>query len=160
MDNFEKLVEQYTPMMYKIIHSLKIHKNFEHFHSVALQALWEASTKYDNRTSAFSTYAYTIIRGRLLNELQSESRYDKHNVPSSNDLLEFNESQSYKHNYFEEELILQYCEQLTDHQKKWVIHTFLHGLSLDQIADLYQVKKSAVKSWRKTALQKLRKLLR
>ena len=161
MDSFEKLVQQYTPMMYKIMHSLKIYKNLEHFHSIALQALWEACMKYDNCSSSFSTFAYTIIRGRLLNELQIEGRYDKHNVPSVMDLLEFNLDHSYTHNYLIEEAdaISQYCEGLTEYQKRWVIHTFLYDHSLDDIAAIYQVAKPVVKSWRRSALDKLRKQL-
>lgn len=162
MDNFEKLVQQYTPMMYKIMHSLKIYKNLEHFHSIALQALWEASVKYDHQSSSFSTFAYTIIRGRLLNELQIESRYDRQNVPSLIDLLEYNLNHSYTHEYAieEAEAILQYCESLTENQKRWVIHTFLYDHSLDDIATIYQVAKPVVKSWRRSALDKLRKQLK
>ena len=156
MDHFERLVEQYTPMMYKIMHTLRIYKNFDHFYSIALQALWEASEKYDGCSSSFSTFAYTLIRGRLLNELQLEGRYDKHNVPS---LMEFNNQHVYTHEYSIEEMdaVLQYCENLTELQKRWVIHTFLYDRSLDDIAAIYHVDKTVVKSWRKSALTKLRK---
>ena len=156
MDHFERLVEQYKPMLYKIMHSLRIYKNFDHFYSVALQALWEASVKYDGHSSSFSTFAYATIRGRLLNELQLESRYDRHNMPL---LVEYGLQPSYTHNYtFEEkDAILHYCKNLTELQKRWVIHTFLYNHSLDDIAAIYQVNKTVVKSWRRSALNRLRK---
>lgn len=70
MESFEQLVEQYIPMMHKIIHSLNIYKNKEEFYQLGLIALWEASKRYDPKKGKLASYVYMYIKGYLLMELK------------------------------------------------------------------------------------------
>lgn len=159
MDAFNEIAKQYTPMIYKVIHSLKIFKEYDHYFNIGLQALWEANSKYDGSKAAFSTFAYAVIRGRLLNELRKESQWEKRNQMITPEQLESNNVSVYIDTYLEMEVLNEYCHTLTENQKHWVIHTFLFNHSLDEIAELYAVSNVAVKSWRRIALQKLRREL-
>ncbi|WP_019240970.1 MULTISPECIES: sigma-70 family RNA polymerase sigma factor [Bacillus] len=158
MDSFEKVAKEYSPLIYKIIHSLKIYKECDHYYSVGLQALWEAYMKYEEGKASFLTFAFVTIRGRLLIELTKESKWESRNQRMSPEQFEFMECQRYSEIYLEKEVIDEYCLLLTDNQKRWVVHTFLEQKSLSEIAELYGVSISAVKSWRRDALQKLRKV--
>ncbi|MCO0598438.1 hypothetical protein NGI46_13425 [Peribacillus butanolivorans] len=55
------------------------------------------------------------------------------------------------------ENILIYTETLTLNQQRWLLQTFVGNKTISEIADMYQVTTAAVKSWRKSALLKLRK---
>lgn len=156
MKNFEETVEQYDKMIYSIIHSLHIYKQVDHYYSVGLQALWEASIKFKEEKASFTTFAYSMIRGRILTELRREAYWNSKNLNMAQHLFESLYECKYVEDYLQKEALLSYCHQLTEYQKRWVIHTFLYGRSLDEIADIYSVSKNAVKSWRRDALKKLR----
>lgn len=155
MTSFEELAIQYEPLIYKILHSLHLYKDLDYHFNIGLLALWEAHLKFDGVTSSFTTFAYSVIKGRLLNELQSSSRWDRIQQLPNVEPHFFNAI--HHDSYLEYETILQYCEGLTDNQKKWVIHTYIDDASLDEIANAYRVSKSAVKAWRRDALAQLRK---
>ncbi|MEC0343621.1 RNA polymerase sigma factor [Peribacillus frigoritolerans] len=55
--------------------------------------------------------------------------------------------------------ILTYTEGLTLNQQRWLLQTYLENKTVTEIAEIYQVTAAAVKSWRKSALNKLRKQL-
>jgi DNA-directed RNA polymerase len=48
------------------------------------------------------------------------------------------------------------CKELTDKEKKWLMYTVIHGLSVQEIAAFEGVSQSAVKLWRSGARKKLR----
>lgn len=70
LESFEQLAEQYTPMIYKIMHSLHIYKDQEEFFQLGLIALWEASRRFDASKGKLTSYAYMYIKGYLLMELK------------------------------------------------------------------------------------------
>lgn len=156
MKDFEGIVKQYDKMIYSIIHSVNIYKNVDHYYSVGLQALWEARMKFKEERASFTTFAYSIIRGRILTELRREKYWNDKNINMSQHLFESLYECGYVEAYLQKEAVLSYCHHLTENQKRWVIHTFFYEHSLDEIASIYSVSKDAVKSWRRDALKKLR----
>ncbi|MBU8915104.1 sigma-70 family RNA polymerase sigma factor [Bacillus sp. FJAT-29953] len=156
MESFEQLAEQYNPMIHKIIHSLHLYTNKEEFYQHGLIALWEASQRFNPEKGKFINYAYTFIRGRLLEELGKMARA--------------NERYVYKEEEFwgtvpdwqpdrtlEKEILLSYCQMLTPNQRKWIMYTIHDGLSVKEIAEKELVSVSAVKQWRMGARSKLQK---
>lgn len=154
MEDFSKLADQYSPMIYKIISSLSIYKNKEEFFQIGLIALWEARTKFDPVKGSFLNFAYLMVKGRMLNELRKEHHYDSRNtsfeIESFDKLLARDEP-------FPIENLQSYCEGLTGNQARWLILTFQEERTQSEIASQLGVSVAAVKSWRKTALKKLRK---
>ncbi len=157
MEDFTSLAERFTPMIYSIIQRLSIYKNKEEFYQIGLVGLWEASQKYDENIGTFHTFAYKIIQGRILNHLRKESRYENHYTATQTDEIIESPVLSGRDNPLQKEMILTYCETLTPSQTNWLLAAFIEQQSIQEIADRYEVSAAAVKSWRKSALNKLRK---
>lgn len=154
MENFEKVVEQYEAMIWKVIHSLHIYKNKEEFFQIGLIALWEAQNRFDQKKGKFTSYAYSYIRGRILTELTKINTYDERSIFPKEEFWELLKD-DHQQNLLEKEIIQSYCSNLTEKQQKWVLYTALHDLTIKEIAKIEQVSISAVKAWRKGAKEKL-----
>jgi RNA polymerase sigma factor (sigma-70 family) len=157
MDDFSKLAAQYTPMIYRIIRSLSIYKNKEEFFQIGLIALWEAQAKFDPSRGIFLNYAYTVVKGRILNELKKEHRLDERTMPLEMESYEVSKSMLSIEEPLALENLKSYCESLTNNQKNWLLLTFQEDRSLSEISEQFGVSVAAVKSWRQSALKRLRK---
>ncbi|QCJ44615.1 sigma-70 family RNA polymerase sigma factor [Bacillus sp. S3] len=158
MESFEQLAEQYTPMIYKIMHSLHIYKDQEEFFQLGLIALWEASRRFDASKGKLTSYAYMYIKGYLLMELKKCRKNEEKSLYPSDEFWSVIED----HTPFcplEEETLRSYCAGLTPNQTKWVLYTSRYGLSASEIAALEKVSVSAVKGWRAGAREKIKQLV-
>lgn len=158
MEGFERLVKQYEPMIWRIIHSLHIYKDRTEYYQIGLIALWDAKNLFDEKKGSFTSFAYPYIRGRMLNELAKRRKIDERSAFQDDAFWNMIEDTNVQH-ALETENILTYCTNLTDHQKKWVLYTALANLSVKEIAEIEQVSVSAVKAWRKGARNKIIKNL-
>lgn len=150
---FEILVSQYTPLIKSQIKRLRLTRNYAHYEQHAFIALWECAEQFDSSKGSFSAFAYVKIRGKLIDELRREVKLAEQYVTSKDlDLAPSENSPS--ENLFQDHLPL-----LTANQRKWVELSIVEELSLKDIASREGVSVEAVKSWRKSALTKLRKLL-
>ncbi|MFJ5621664.1 sigma factor-like helix-turn-helix DNA-binding protein [Peribacillus loiseleuriae] len=100
-----------------------------------------------------------MIKGKLLNELQKIVRIDDTCAVTDINEIAKDSALSSCDPYLESEYLSYYCENLMELQKRWVIGTFQDHLSISELAELYGVSNSAVKSWRKSAIMKLKKSL-
>ncbi|RFU61131.1 sigma-70 family RNA polymerase sigma factor [Peribacillus glennii] len=157
MNEFSKLAEQYTPMIHHIIKSLAIYKNKEDFVQIGLIGLWEAKSKFDPDKGKFLTYAYTTVKGKILNEFTKESLFETRNTPLEMESQDFVQKAVTFDEPLQLETLKTYCEGLTKNQADWLLLTFQEQKSLPEIASQLGVTVSAVKSWRQSALKKLRK---
>ncbi len=155
MDSFEKLVKQYTPMIHKIIHSLNIYQSQEEFFQTALIGLWEAQNGFNVNKGSFTNYAYTSIKGKLQLELTKSSKYASRNMYPKEEYWETIEDEAATLQ-LEDEVLLSYCQGLTEKETIWVMAAFGNDLSVREIAAREHVSISAVKQWKMNALKKLR----
>ncbi|MEJ9210446.1 sigma-70 family RNA polymerase sigma factor [Bacillus smithii] len=159
MESFEQLAEKYSPMIHAIMNKLHIYKNKHEFYQLGLIALWEAQRNFQPEKGAFASYAYSFIKGRMLTELSNARRWEE----ATSTLLEEINTRFSKFPIndepFEKEILLSYCNTLTSKQKFWVIATFYEGLTTKEIAQKASVSESAVKKWKKGALEKLKQQL-
>jgi RNA polymerase sigma factor (sigma-70 family) len=156
MEAFDSVHKQYEGMIHKIIRTLNIYKNQEEFYQTGLIALWEAHENFDPEKGTFPPYAYSYIRGRILSALTRDRRTEERTVfPSKEEFWELIED-DHPIEALSRELLLSYCDDLTEKQTKWVVYTALHMLTINEISDLENVSISAVKKWRKGAREKLR----
>lgn len=140
-------------MIHKIIMTLGIYKNRKEFYQTGLIALWQAAERYDQNRGAFSSYAYSYIKGHLQTEMTNRNKHEEHYVvvddeswaliPDLNCQLPF-----YWDNFN--------CYGLTDKEKKWLMYTVIHGLSVKEISKIENVSQSAIKLWRSGARTKLK----
>lgn len=158
MESFEQLAVQYTPMIHKIIRSLNIYKNKDEFYQLALIGLWEASKRFDSGKGDFTTYAYSIIKGKIQNEMTKANKVAESTTTAKEEYW-VNIEEEFPIIPFEEDAMLFYCKNshLTENQSKWVLYHFLRGLNIREIADIEEVSLSSVKAWRSGAMEKLRK---
>ncbi|MGE7876854.1 sigma-70 family RNA polymerase sigma factor [Peribacillus muralis] len=157
MTDFSTITAKFTPMVHHIIRSLSIYKNKDEYFQVGLIALWEAYLNFNADHGQFHSYAYTFIKGRIMNELKKHHKYETNTKPYDTSILEITDSFSIHEEAFHSENILAYTEGLTLNQRRWLLHTYMENKTITEIAELYQVSPSAVKSWRKSALVKLRR---
>lgn len=151
---FIELEEQYASMIWKIIHTLNIYKHLEEFYQTGLIALWEAKCGFDEEKGSFTSYAYVFIRGKLLTELSKRRKDEDFCTYPEEEYWALIEDLSLQ-TPLEEDNILFYCKNLSEHQKKWVLYTALADLSIKEIAKIENVSVSAVKGWRKGAREKI-----
>nr|WP_255648157.1 sigma factor [Pseudalkalibacillus hwajinpoensis] len=116
-------------------------------------ALWECVMNYRDDKGSFSAYAYLKIRGKLLDERRKEIRTAK-KLSLNADWSEHEEVFCAPHPNDPHTFHL---TSLTINQRKWVDQVLLKGHSLKSVAAAEGVSVEAVKSWRKSALVKLRK---
>jgi RNA polymerase sigma factor (sigma-70 family) len=155
VDSFEQLVEQYTPMIHKIIHSLNIYQNQDEFYQTALIGLWEAHNGFNANKGSFTNYAYTFIKGKLQLELTKCTKYAARTMYPKEVYWETIEQEN-SPLLLEEELLQSYCHGLTEKETKWLLATYVHDLSVKEIAEREHVSLSAVKQWKMNTLKKLR----
>ncbi|GAM14752.1 sigma-70 family RNA polymerase sigma factor [Mesobacillus selenatarsenatis] len=155
MESFEQLSRQYEPMIHKIISSLNIYKNKEDYFHTGLVGLWEAAEAFDPEKGDFTNYAYSYIKGQILNEMNRNNRFEERSVYPKEEYWETVEEPNAKYP-LELDFLLSYCEDLTEKETKWVIYTCVHFLSVREIAEKENVSLSAVKQWRSGAKKKLK----
>jgi RNA polymerase sigma factor (sigma-70 family) len=154
LESFDQLSAQYVKMIHSIIHSLHIYKNIDEYFQIGLIGLWEASSRFDPAKGSFSNYAYTYMKGKILNELRKNRTLEERNVHVEDEIFELM-AESYRDHPLQETLLLSYCTELTENQTKWFMYTILHNLTVKEIAEKEGVSVSAVKQWRVGARGKL-----
>ncbi|WP_210366173.1 sigma-70 family RNA polymerase sigma factor [Bacillus sp. REN3] len=155
MDSFQQLAEQYEPMIHKIINSLHIYKDRDEYLQIGRTGLWEAANTYNPDKGGFLNYAFTYVRGQILNEMNRNIRREERVVHPKEEYWETVE-EYYPGNPLETEILLGYCNGLSEKETKWVLYHFIDFLSVKDIAEKENVSPSAVKQWRAGALKKLR----
>lgn len=160
MESFENLVEQYEPLIHKVMRSLHIYKNKDEFYQIGLITLWEAANQFQPEKGSFTNYVYTCMKGRFLSEMTKSNRFYNRFVSGDDAIWNVMEA-PISRVPLEMNLLLSYCtsSDLSDKQTKWVIYTFIHQLTVLEIAELENVSVSAVKAWRSAATKKLKKYL-
>ncbi|NMH73107.1 sigma-70 family RNA polymerase sigma factor [Bacillus sp. RO2] len=149
---FESVLDEYTPMIHHIIKTLNIYKDKDRYVHEATIALWEAYCSQDCSKGSFTSYAYSSIRGKLLNYLKKEVRWE-------NTHMFVDELPKTSTDFFNPSMgnLEEYTCYLTEKQKKWVVECIIKGKKLEEVAVQEGVTVSAVKSWRAEALKKLRR---
>lgn len=142
-------------MIHKIIDSLHLYSDKDEFYQHGLIALWEACKRFNPEKGNFTNYAYTFVRGRLLEELGKMAKAKERNVYPKDEFWK-TIADWLPDRALEREILFSYCEILTPNQQKWLLYTFWEGLSIKEIAELEKVTVSAVKQWRTGAREKIK----
>lgn len=158
MEGFEQMAKQYEPMIHKIIRSLHVYKNKEDYFHIGLVALWEAAEAFEPEKGEFTNYAYSYVKGQILNEMNRINRFEERSILPKEEFWESVEETNVDHP-LELDFLLSYCDGLTEKETKWVIYTCIEFLSIREIAEKENVSLSAVKQWRSGAKKKLKEQL-
>lgn len=155
MEGFEHLAKQYEPMIHKIISSLNIYKNKQDYFHIGLVGLWEAAEAFKPEKGEFTNYAYSYVKGQILNEMNRTNRFAERSIYQKEEYWETVED-THPDQPLELEFLLSYCQGLTEKETKWVVYTCIDFLSIREIAETEKVSLSAVKQWRSGAKRKLK----
>jgi len=155
MDDFNEVVEQYTPLIYHIIKKLNIYKQTDEYFQTGLIGLWEAYLKFDPNKGKFLSYAYKTIFGKMLYQMKKENQGIEHEVVKP---VEFWAGIIDDQDHMMIEMILptKFIPLLTPKQVAWLVEYIYKGKTIMEIAKEYQVPPSTVKSWKRTTLKKLK----
>ncbi|MEQ6376320.1 sigma-70 family RNA polymerase sigma factor [Bacillaceae bacterium S4-13-56] len=156
MEEFQDVVIQYEPMVYHIMNRLGIRDYEQEFYQEGLLALWEAYRTYEESKGKFNTYAYSLIRNRLIDLIRSKSRKQE----KLNQLVEeltYNCPSYTMNEEVDPEFWRHLRSILTDNQWNWLIGSVLEGKTSKMIALEHGTTVSAVKKWAELAKQKLRR---
>ena len=157
VETFEEVHKQFEPMIRGIMRKIGIYKNHDEFYQIGLIALWQAHERYEEGKSAFSTYAYAYILGRIMSELRKNRLQQERFVISPDEGFRHMEDRNGS-NSLQEETLRSYCKaaRLTKNQTKWVLYYSLQQMKIKEIAEVEHVASCTVKDWRSGAIKKLR----
>ncbi|KON88194.1 RNA polymerase sigma24 factor [Sporosarcina globispora] len=160
MESFEELAVKYKPMIHKIIRSLNIYKNKDDFYQLGLITLWQVWKNYDADKGTLASYAYSMIKGKIMNELAKQTQQsDRYLYPEEN-FWDFIEDTSLFPSTDSTQELFNKCRILSANQMKWLQYTLCEQMSVKEIAEKEQVSISAVKNWRHGAREKLKKIMK
>ncbi|WP_281275629.1 sigma factor [Bacillus yapensis] len=131
-----------------------MYKNQQEFYQTGLITLWEANNGFDEIKGNFTSYAFAIIRGKIMTELTRRKKHEDRSVFPEEEFRSLIKDESVNP-LLEGETILSYCTNFYRASKKWVLYTSLADLSIKEIAEIEQVSISEVKAWKRGARSKI-----
>ena len=148
--SFETIVDQYRPLISYMIRKLHIRRHVDDYVQIGLIALWEAYERYDETKGSFCSFAFKMIRWRMVSQLRQETTNVHVPLPDSYVLKEDVD--------FLADIVWEDAMQyLTPRERIWLIRHVIEGKTLKQIAAEEGVTVSAVKQWRMSAVKKLKR---
>lgn len=157
METFEKVLDQFKPMIFGCIRKLGIYKNHDAFIQAGMIGLWQAWQRFDASKGEFAPFAYRSIYGSLLDELKKEAQEEKM-IPAEDQMLEFmfgKQLQTYEWS----EKTLEAIAQLNRKERQLIHLLFVDGCSLEEVALEIGITKAGIKKRRERTLGKLRQNL-
>ncbi|MDN7241591.1 sigma-70 family RNA polymerase sigma factor [Planococcus sp. N028] len=152
MDQFDKLVEQYAPMISAIIRKLHIYREFEMFRQVGKVALWQAHERFDENKGNFTPFAYRSIYGAMLDELKRESRFTSKVTVMENDNFEWIVDP-----YIKEEMPDWLDQVLLSLEERAMLESlFIEGSSVAELANQHKISLAGMKKRRERLLKKVK----
>ncbi|WLR51999.1 sigma-70 family RNA polymerase sigma factor [Bacillus tianshenii] len=154
METFEVILEQYEPMLKSLLTRLHIYKDFSDYYQEARIGLWLAYERYNSNLGTFSSFAYTTVKGELMKSMEKDRKYcerfptvpDNHIANPTFDIYKELDAQ----------IVHDLCHSCSERQKIWVQKHLFEGKTITEIAEEEQTTRGAVKSWRRSALKKIR----
>lgn len=159
MINFEEVLEQYEPMISASIRKLNIYRDHEHFRQVGRVALWQAWQRFEEEKGNFTAFAFRSIRGAMLDELKKESRFDEHNMPMEDSLVETVVDPTSFLNSVWSDSLTDVLDVLSPLERELIQWLFVEGVPLAECATRNGISVAGIKKRRERTLVKLRILM-
>ncbi|WP_318617310.1 sigma-70 family RNA polymerase sigma factor [Sporosarcina sp. YIM B06819] len=156
---FEDVLEQYEPMISASIRKLNIYRDHEQYRQAGRVALWQAWHRFDENKGNFTAFAFRSIRGAMLDELKKESRFEEHNMPMEDELVENVVDLTIFSDCEWSDGLAEALALLSNAELELVHWLFVEGLSLAECATRYGITVAGIKKRRERMLVKLRNLL-
>ncbi|MFJ8261932.1 sigma-70 family RNA polymerase sigma factor [Rummeliibacillus sp. NPDC094406] len=157
MFQFDEILEQYEPMISAAIRKCRIYKNHEHYAQTARIALWKAWKKYDHVQGDFAPYAFTCIRGSILDELKKENRYEERYQPEQDDIIELYLPTSIESDV--SNILEGLLNNITKAEQQFLIDYYIGGYSYEELSVKYHASAATLQKRRTRILEKVRKAI-
>lgn len=154
---FEEICEQFMPLIYGLICKWNLGMEKEEYIQTGRIALYEAWSRYDDELGAFPAYAKSYVYGRIQQSLEKKERWNSKHVATEPFIM--SETSSIICGNEEDLMVMQDWlarTNLSSREKDWVREAIFYGNKPTEIANACNVSVTTVKTWRKTALKKLR----
>ncbi|WP_053582501.1 sigma-70 family RNA polymerase sigma factor [Lysinibacillus contaminans] len=155
--SFEEVLELVQPMITAILLKCNVYKNYDYYRQVAAIAVWEAWQKANPTKGKFSSYIYTTVRGRILNELSSEQRYQSSYTLMEDETLNVLLTRG-------ESIVVEDCSELVEmlfeflskEEVELLQLLYVDGYSYIEIAQQFSISVEAIKKRRMRLMTKIR----
>lgn len=156
MDNSTQ-IEQYRYLITLGMKKLKIMGHYDDFYQIGLEAIWEATQKYDSLKGEFEPFAYFYIINRMKTAMTKMNQFQAWFVVTEDKLLERNSHVVYPM----EDISIEdkYFNGLTAKQKVVMVERFLNNRSVEETANYLGITIDAVKNRTRDAKKSIIKML-
>lgn len=150
LPEFESVVKLYEPLIKKFLAQYHLIYDYEEYQQIAWIALWEAYSHYDPGKGPFPAFASATVRGHLLTEIKKRKKYSDRNALTDSipELSSSTDVYSSKVNVN--------LSRLSVREREWLEASVFHDLSTKEIAERCHVTQDTVRSWKKSAVKKLK----
>lgn len=158
MENFEQVLEQFTPMINSVLRKAHVYKNHDYFRQCVTIALWQAWKNYDPTRGPFAPYAHRYMRTAIYMEMRKDNRYAERNISYEKEKLTFLAQHLESKNRAQDlSSILEDLKQLlTDAEFKLLVDLYQEQYTYEELAEKYNVTIAALKKRRERLLKKIR----
>ncbi|MFC7393117.1 sigma-70 family RNA polymerase sigma factor [Scopulibacillus cellulosilyticus] len=155
--SFEQLAEDFTPLIKKTIVNLHLQNDFDEMFQIGLIALWKAYQAFNPEKGFFPSFAKSYIHGELITAIKKRKRFqDRHLFSESTIKIQQNVAGE-EDCYFKNTLLEEWTNGLTERETLWIKFAIIDDETTQTIAEKEKVSTHTVRSWKKSAIKKLRK---
>ncbi|GEN57138.1 hypothetical protein GCM10012290_17830 [Halolactibacillus alkaliphilus] len=155
MDEFNRLLNDYEPMIYHLLKKYHVRDPEGEFYQELAICLWQATLDYDNEKMKFSTYVYNKMQFRLIDLFRKDER-KRNREEKYKQHVETTEQYKTEDQLPDKALIIQIKQLLTENEWAWFTGYVLKGKTLVEIGKELGVSANAVRHYKRSAAQKLK----
>ncbi|MED3662079.1 sigma-70 family RNA polymerase sigma factor [Ureibacillus sp. FSL K6-8385] len=162
MEAFDQILEQYAPMMYRVLKRARVYKNHDYYKHCATIALWEAWKNYDPARGPFAPYAYRMMLTAVFREMSLENRYDELQTSCEKETLTFLAHQRQMKTGASAcpELFMDLESLVTREEMELLLDIYYYRYKYKELEKKYGVTAEAIKKRKDRLLKRLRRKLR
>ncbi|MFD2616125.1 sigma-70 family RNA polymerase sigma factor [Terrilactibacillus laevilacticus] len=153
--SFEEMANAYEPLIKKIIKQLYCQNDFDEMFQSGLIGLYEATISFDPKKGAFPSYAELKIRCRIISDIRAKKRHYSRHVYT--DEIKEQLLETHQDNYFPCDILQRLDTILTPRELLWFKLQFIEDQETNTIAKKHHVSPHTVRSWKKSAMKKMKK---
>ncbi|MBM7643996.1 DNA-directed RNA polymerase [Scopulibacillus daqui] len=157
VQSFEQLAEDYAPLIKKTLVSFHLINDYDEMFQVGLIALWKAHQAFNPDKGCFPSFAKSYIRGELMTALKKKKRFQDKHLFYEGTIADQYMTGGIEDSYFKNAWLEDWTKGLTDRETLWVKGAILNDETAQSIAEKENVSVHTVRSWKKSALKKLRR---
>ena len=161
LEPFDKICEQFEPMITSVLKKAHVYKDFDYYRQCARIALWKAWENYDPKRGDFAPYAYRTMLTSIYTEMAKNNRYTERHTPYEKDeLITLTQSQQENKGVADQsEELEELLSRLSEEERQLIKSLYLIGKTYEEIAASEGKTVAALKKRRQRAMDKLRRIV-